>query len=116
LDWAGHEATLRLLDLADPPTAIFAANDAMASGALCAIAQRRLRVPQDIAVVGFDDVPQAGRASPPLTTVHQPVETIGAAAVKLVLERMNHPGQVAQVRVPGHLVVRDSSGATAAAP
>jgi LacI family transcriptional regulator, galactose operon repressor len=116
LDWAGYEATLRLLDLADPPTAIFAANDAMASGALRAIAQRRLRVPQDIAVVGFDDVPQAGRASPPLTTVHQPVEAIGAAAVKLVLERMNHPGQVAQVRVPGHLVVRDSSGATAAAP
>jgi LacI family transcriptional regulator len=76
----------RLLARADRPTAVFAANDLSALGVLDVAAELGLRVPQDLSVVGFDDIPQAARTDPPLTTVRQPIQEMGAAAVALLLD------------------------------
>src|SRR5262249_48243363 len=81
------DATLELLDLAYPPTAVFAASDAMALGAMHAIRHRGLRIPQDIAVVGFDDLPLAASATPPLTTVRQPIDEMSTHAVRVLIEQ-----------------------------
>src|SRR5262245_49666625 len=72
-DTASHQAMLKLLDLDRPPTAVFAASDGMAVGALRATHDRGLRVPDEIALVGYDDLPLAAYTSPPLTSVHQPI-------------------------------------------
>ena len=72
--------------LAHRPDAVFACNDMMAAGALQAIAEAGLRVPDDIAVMGFDDLPIASRTNPPLSTVSQDVAAIGAAAVDLLIK------------------------------
>ncbi len=74
-----------LLGRADPPTAVFAASDATALGVLEAARRLGLRVPEDLSVVGFDDTYVAGWATPPLTTVHQPLRDMGAAAVRTLL-------------------------------
>jgi LacI family transcriptional regulator len=76
-DWAvegGEEAAAELLDRHEPPTAIFAFNDNMAVGVLRVARARRLRVPEDLAVVGFDDSEQATNVTPALTTVRQRIE------------------------------------------
>src|SRR5690606_29628829 len=77
---SGFAATNRLLDLPDPPTAIFAANDDMAAGAIGAICERGLSVPRDISVCGFDDTPIARHIYPTLTTVRQPTREMGRIA------------------------------------
>ena len=110
-----HNCTLQLLELQGPPTAIFAASDAMALGALRAIQHRGRRVPDDIAVVGFDDLPLAANATPPISSVHQPVPDMGAHAVRLVIEQMRGEGPVGSVILPARLVVRQSSGGPVAA-
>jgi Transcriptional regulators len=92
-DWAvegGEAAAGHLLDLPDPPTAVFAFNDNMAIGALRAARARGLRVPADFSVVGFDDSEQATTATPGLTTVHQPVAAMGRIAVTLLLRLLEH--------------------------
>ena len=99
-----------LLDLPEPPTAIFAASDQMAFGVYEAVRQRGLRVPDDISVVGFDDLPEARWASPPLTTVRQPLSEMGALAARTVLrlaqgEEIESP----RVELATDLVVRHSS-------
>ncbi|BCJ31488.1 LacI family transcriptional regulator [Actinocatenispora sera] len=85
-----HESGFRgadaLLDLPDPPTAIFAASDQMAFGVYEAVRRRGRRVPDDISVVGFDDLPEARWASPPLTTVRQPLADMGRVAARTVLQ------------------------------
>ncbi|BCB76428.1 transcriptional regulator [Phytohabitans flavus] len=81
----GLEAARSLLELADPPTAVFAGNDEQATGVLEAVRQRELRVPGDISVVGFDDRSFAQWTAPPLTTVRQPLHEMGAAAVRTLL-------------------------------
>lgn len=73
-----------LLDLADPPTAIFAGSDQQALGVYEAARQRGLRVPQDISVVGFDDLPMSRWSSPPLTTVRQPLAEMGRVAAEML--------------------------------
>ncbi len=73
-----------LLDLADPPTAIFAGSDQQALGVYEAARQRGLRVPQDLSVVGFDDLPMSQWSSPPLTTVRQPLAEMGAIAAEML--------------------------------
>ncbi|MEU8568223.1 LacI family DNA-binding transcriptional regulator [Streptomyces pathocidini] len=82
---SGFAGGTALLDLADPPTAIFAASDQMAFGVYEAVRQRGLRVPDDISVVGFDDLPEARWACPPLTTVRQPLAEMGLLAARTVL-------------------------------
>ncbi|GAA1686730.1 LacI family DNA-binding transcriptional regulator [Nonomuraea maheshkhaliensis] len=82
---SGLKSALTLLDLPDPPTAIFAANDEQATGVYAAIQQRGLSVPHDMSVVGFDDVPVAQWISPPLTTVRQPIAELGALAIRTLL-------------------------------
>jgi LacI family transcriptional regulator len=111
---AAYHAMLHLLGIPDPPTAVFAASDIMASGALRAIRHRGLHVPEDIAVVGYNDLPLASYTTPSLTTVHQPAGTMGAEAVKLLTQHIKDQRRVESVRVAGRLVVRESSGANAA--
>lgn len=101
-----------LLSLADPPTAIFAGNDLQALGVLEAARRRGLRVPEDLSVVGFDDLLISRWTSPPLTTVHQPLGEMVSAAVQLVLalnrgEAPPHHG----IELATSLVVRESTGA-----
>ena len=106
----GFEAADELLSLESPPTAIFATADVSAFGALDAIRNRNLRVPEDISVVGYDDVPQASQVYPPLTTVRQPLYEMGRAAVKLLLGLMRGEEPVnTRVILATDLVVRAST-------
>ena len=110
-DWAvegGESAAAQLLDLPDPPTAVFAFNDNMAIGALRAARARGLRVPADLSVVGFDDSEQATTATPALTTVRQPVDAMGRIAVSLLLRLLeNRRGEGMSVELQTRLIVRD---------
>jgi LacI family transcriptional regulator len=107
---SGQEATLRLLDGRKRFTAIFAANDQMAFGALLALHQRSLRVPDDVSVVGFDDLATAEFCVPPLSTVHQPVYELGRLAASAMLEML--AGAKPTAAMPAPVVVeRQSSGA-----
>jgi LacI family transcriptional regulator len=86
-----HQLTLRLLDggLVGPlPTALFGANDAIAAGAMEALSERGLRVPDDVSVVGFDDAPESRMTTPRLTTIRQPFRELGGRAVDLLLEQI----------------------------
>ncbi|HEX2037219.1 MAG TPA: LacI family DNA-binding transcriptional regulator [Chloroflexota bacterium] len=84
----GAAAMERLLALPEPPTAVFAGNDLMAIGALAAARRAGRRVPQDVAVVGYDDIPEAAATTPALTTVAVPKYEMGTAAATLLLERL----------------------------
>ena len=88
---SGQVLTEELLALPSPPTALFAANNLMAVGALEAIHKRRLKIPGDIALIGFDDLPWAEALDPPLTVVRQPAYEVGCAAVELLLKRLGDP-------------------------
>jgi LacI family transcriptional regulator len=85
----GHEAMVELLKLDHRPTAVFAANDLMAMGAMMAIREAGLRIPEDIAIVGLDDIPAAKLVHPPLTTVAQFPERLGLVAAELLFSRLN---------------------------
>jgi LacI family transcriptional regulator len=110
-DEGGYQAMHRLLNLPQRPTAVFAASDMMAIGALRAIHDAGLIVPDDVALVGFDDLPIALYANPPLTTVHQPITELCAAAVKSLIDRIKNQRSAAPVRLPTSLVIRGSCGA-----
>jgi LacI family transcriptional regulator len=108
----GYEITKNLLQNADPmPTAVFASNDLSAFGAMDAVREYGLHIPDDISIIGFDDVPQASFVYPKLTTVRQPLEQMGQVAVKMLLEQIedqNRPPQ--RVALATQLVIRDSCG------
>jgi LacI family transcriptional regulator len=109
---SGFEGARQLLALPKPPTAVFAASDQMAFGVYEAVRQAGLRIPDDISVVGFDDLPGAQWSSPPLTTIRQPLGEMGALAVRTVLrlvrgETVDSP----RVELATELLVRDSSRA-----
>lgn len=107
---SGYSGAKRLLSLEQPPTAIFASNDLTAFGVLDAIHETGLRIPEDISVVGFDDIPLASLAYPKLTTVRQPLVQIGQVAVRLLLEKLENPEKEARrVTLATELIVRDSS-------
>ena len=106
---AGRVAGGRLLDRADRPTAIIALSDVLALGVIEAAAERGISVPGDLSVAGFDDVPEAAAATPPLTTIRQPHQLKGSEAVRLLLEGP----EAESVLLPIELVVRAS---TAPAP
>jgi LacI family transcriptional regulator len=108
---SGEVAARRLLDLKDPPTALFVAGDAMAVGAVHAAQDRGLWVPRDLSVVGFDDLPVAAAARPGLSTVRQPLGLMGEVAVRILVEQAEgrEPEQVPPFAT--ELVVRESSAA-----
>lgn len=108
---SGLHLANQLLDHPEPPTAIFSTNDLMAVGVMRAVLQRRLRVPEDISVVGFDDIRLAAYINPALTTVAQPKEALGQTATRLLLERIEDPDLAPRrVTLETELVVRQSSG------
>lgn len=107
---SGFAATNQLLDLCDPPTAIFAANDDMAAGAICAICERGLSVPRDVSVCGFDDTPIARHIYPALTTVRQPTREMGRLAGLELLKAIRERGEGGMVTVPYALQLRRSTG------
>ena len=82
----GFARAVELLDLPEPPTAIFAGSDQQAFGVYEAARQRGLRIPEDLSVVGFDELPVTRWASPPLTTVRQPLAEMGSAAAQMLGE------------------------------
>jgi LacI family transcriptional regulator len=109
---AGYAGAARLV--ADrPPTAILACNDAMAVGALSALRDADVRVPEDVAVVGFDDIPIARYVSPPLTTVRVAIARLGERAAERLFEAIEQPDAHAPTHVimPAELVVRRTCGA-----
>lgn len=107
---SGHELGLALLDRPDPPSAIFAANDEQALGVYAAVRQRGLRVPDDLSVVGFDDVPMSQWVTPPLTTVRQPIAELAALAVRTLLAHKDGVDMPeGRVELSTKLVVRDST-------
>jgi len=111
----GYLATQRFLALSPRPTAIFAGSDLMALGALRAIQEQGLTVGQDVSVVGFDDIPLAGQAHPPLTTVRQPVYEIGRLICRmLILLLRGEPLPQRQIIIKPVLVVRESTGSAPA--
>jgi LacI family transcriptional regulator len=108
----GYELALELMNAAAPPDAIFASNNLMTLGALRALHELGLRVPQDVALVGFDDMPWAEDLNPPLTAVSQPGYEIGQQAVQLLLKRIERPdAPFSRVILQPKLIVRQSCGA-----
>ena len=105
----GFNGASILLDLPNPPTAIFASNDVMAMGVMDAIRQRGLRVPDDVSVIGFDDIPQASLIRPALTTVRQPLEKMGRVATQMLLELLSKSQKkIGRIELPTELIIRDS--------
>ena len=111
----GYDAMRSLLDLAHRPTAVFVANNLMAMGALHAIGNAGLKIPEDIGIVSFDDVPWGAWLQPPLTVVDQPAYDLGASAARLLLGRLREPHRpIRKLVLQTRLVVRASCGAAAA--
>ncbi|MFE1795643.1 LacI family DNA-binding transcriptional regulator [Streptomyces sp. NPDC059517] len=101
---------LELLDLPEPPTAVFVCSDRMALGAYRALAERGLSVPDDVSVVGFDDLPEARWASPALTTVRQPVSEMAGVALRLLVRLMaGEQPEGTRTELSTRLVVRAST-------
>ena len=105
----GMVAMRNLLGLQDPPTAVFCYNDMTALGALRCIHDERLQVPQDISLVGFDDLFIASYTQPRLTTVRQPRHQLGQLAMETLLKLMSGQDSVVSISVPAELVVREST-------
>jgi LacI family transcriptional regulator len=110
----GYPFTKQLLARKRPFTALFAYNDISAIGAIRAIQEQGLRVPQDISVMGFDDIPGAAFHTPSLTTVQQPLNRMGEVAAQVLLERIEGKNEyLSDIAIEPQLVVRES---TAKAP
>jgi LacI family transcriptional regulator len=109
---SGEAAMRALLALPEPPTAVFVAADMMAVGAIEAVRSAALRVPEDVAIVGFDDVQLAPFIDPPLTTIRQDRVGLGLAAGQALIEQIEHPERaLATLTLPVELIVRRSCGA-----
>ena len=115
-EWSGTRSMERLLQAAPLPQAVFVVSDSMAIGALKAIRAAGLRVPEDIALVGFDDLALASAIEPPLTTVRQPVERLGYLAASTMIDLLeSNPAErdrigAQHIVLPTELVVRASCG------
>jgi LacI family transcriptional regulator len=110
----GQSAARRLMESASPPTAIVAGNDLIAIGVLRVLKRLGKRVPEDVAVVGFDDIPLARLYEPPLTTIAQPLYDMGARAMQAILDRVQDPELPGgELIFPTSLIVRRSTVATA---
>lgn len=106
----GYEITRTCLQSVEsPPTAIFASNDLSAFGAMDAARECGFSIPEDISIIGFDDIPQASLVYPSLTTVRQPLEQMGKDAVRILLEHIEDPSRPPQrVELETQLIIRDS--------
>jgi DNA-binding LacI/PurR family transcriptional regulator len=108
----GHDAALDLLVSQPGLTALFAANNLTTLGALGAIRERGLKIPDDISIIGFDDMPWATLLQPPITAIAQPTYELGQQAAELLLARLKDPGKpVSHVQLNTTLIVRGSTGA-----
>ena len=111
-DWthaSGYAAMKQILAAGQPCSALFSHHDRMAIGAIAAIRQSGLRVPQDVSVIGYDDVPEAAFADPPLTTIRQPSYEVGRMAAHLLIQRVENPRLgPTQVLLDTELVLRAS--------
>lgn len=106
----GHEATEQSLRLPEPPTAILTSADTAAVGAIKAARAAGLRLPDDISIVGFDDIPEASLVMPQLTTVRRPLMEMGATAVRLLQRLMDEPeASLRKTELETELLVRGST-------
>ena len=107
---SGYLAVAELLELPDRPTAIFACNDLLAIGVMAAVQEAGLRIPRNMAVVGFDDIALASYSIPRLTTVAQPSQKMGELAAQLLIARIENPNRAAERHLlPTRLVIRESA-------
>jgi LacI family transcriptional regulator len=113
---SGYEAVKRILAAGPRPTAIFTANDAMAIGALGALVEAGCAVPDEIALVGFDDIPIARFLAPPLTTVNVPIADLGRRGFELLRASSANPPSAQTLKLETTLVVRQSCGAAQRPP
>jgi len=104
------DAARKLLTRVDRPTAVFAANDISALGVLKVARELGLRVPGDLSVIGFDDIPESANSMPPLTTIAQPLHDLGAQALQMLVKLLAGEIVPRQVHLPANLVVRASTG------
>lgn len=105
----GYRSMQDLLSL--EPDAVFAANDVMAMGALRALREAGKRVPEDVAVMGFDDMPFSARSNPPLSTVRQPIHRTGMTAAETLIDMVAHPdNQPRRIVLPTEMILRASCG------
>jgi LacI family transcriptional regulator len=116
----GYQATRRLVASNKPFTALFAFNDISAMGAIRALREAKMRVPQDVSVVGFDDIQSAAYQNPALTTVRQPLREMGRIAAETLLRRIRRPGSDShgggETMVEPKLIVRETTCQCPAAP
>ncbi len=113
-DWgveSGYQAAKALIGLKERPTAIFASNDIMALGSIYAIQEARLLIPEDIALVGYDDRDFAAWIRPALTPVRMPSYEMGLAAARLLLQQLTGEEMEDATQIPGKLIIRESCGA-----
>jgi LacI family transcriptional regulator len=104
-----YEGTKSLLKSRHRPTAIFASNDLSALGAMEAAREANIRIPDDLSIVGFDDIPQSSIVFPKLTTVQQPLQEMGRVATKLLLDQIENPTQLPRrITLVTQLIIRDS--------
>jgi len=109
---SGYHAMRQLLALKRRPSAVFVASDTVAIGALEAARQHQLRIPDDLAIVGFDDIPWSAYLNPPLTTIHLPAQNLGWKSGQCLIRMLNHePIDDTVILLDTDLVVRDSCGA-----
>lgn len=108
---SGIKAMEKLLKLRDRPTAVFCFSDDMAIGAMCTLRENKYRIPEDMSVIGFDDITYAKLVSPKLTTIHQPLEEIGRTCMRMLLEQLKgkKPAQRC-IELDFALIVRQSTG------
>lgn len=104
-----ERAVREIASSGEPTTAIMAGNDSVAVAAIRALVRRGIRVPQDMSVVGFDDIRRCTESDPPVTTVHVPKEELGSECARFLFEKIANPAAVSGARViPTHLVIRES--------
>lgn len=106
----GRRIAREILSLAELPTAIVVANDMMALGVMQELHERAVHVPDDISIIGFDDIAFAGLCNPPLTTVRLPRDDLGRETVEALMSTIEHPErQGVEINIPTYLVLRDST-------
>ena len=107
---SGYRSLDVFSSLSSPPTAVFCSNDIMALGLLKRAKEKKIGVPEDLSIVGFDNIELASLISPPLTTIHHPIVEMGKTALRLLLNRIQkNVNEVGEIRLKNDLIVREST-------